>query len=94
MAKKNATGAAIKVAETNGKPKTETSENAVTPNMFDVTIEGIGGGAKWRLTLTANDSHPTESGVQFMSTVRGELSDVDAAISQAIADLCDDDETE
>lgn len=87
MAKSKTNGTKVETAVKVEKP---TDDNAITASMFTVTVEGVGGGGKWRVTIEANDSHPTESGVVYMATYKGELGEIDNTVSAAISDLCDD----
>lgn len=84
--KTNGTTATVKA----DKPATvKADDNAVTPDMFNVSIEGVGGGEKWRVAIEANDSHPTESGIQFMTTFKGDFDGISNVIEAALADLCE-----
>lgn len=85
----------VATAETNGKAATKLAtvkadDNAIVASMFNVTIEGSGDGLKWRVSIEANDTHPTESGIVYMATVKGDIDSVPNAVAVALADLCDD----
>jgi len=90
MAKTNKTnGTKVETsAKADIKAKADDTD-AITADMFDVSVEGVGGGEKWRVAIEANDSHPTESGIQFMTTFKGDFDGVGNVIDAALADLCE-----
>lgn len=90
MAKNKTNGTKVETAtKADIKAKADDTD-AITASMFNVTIEGAGDGSKWRVSIEAGETHPTENGIVYMATVKGEIDSVPNAVAAALADLCDD----
>lgn len=85
MAKSIKTGGAVKA---NDKANDKAADSGINPSMYDITFQVNGQNGKVRVTVTPNESHPSESD-DILVCVYKTLADASAAADAAILTACE-----